>query len=184
LILRTERLHLRPLTVQDAPALFAARGDPEAMRWWDWPAQKTVADIETLIAEHDALIQDGSVLWWAVALSPDGPAIGECDLSEIDRHHRRAEPGFMLARAYWGRGYATEAMRAVIGYGFGVLGLERLIARIHSSNDASRRVLEKLGFVCEGRLRGHVLRDGERRDCLVYGRLRDGAASIASAMSA
>ena len=50
----------------------------------------------------------------AVALSPDGPAIGECDLSEIDRHHARAEVGFLFARRYWGQGYAREAMEAAV----------------------------------------------------------------------
>ena len=55
-------------------------------------------------------------------------------------------------------------------YGFEELGLERLWARFHAGNEGSRRLLETLGFAHEGTLRGHVLRDGERRDCLLYGR--------------
>ena len=64
-------------------------------------------------------------------------------------------------------------MERVIQYGFDDLGLQRLWARFHEGNDASKRLLEKLGFTYEGRLRKHIVRDGERRDCLIYGRLRD-----------
>lgn len=170
--LQTNRLFLRPITVGDAPALFEARGDAEVMRYWDWPAQKDVAAVERVFAKHTPELTSGRTRWWAVALSPDGPAIGECDLSEIDTHHNRAEVGFLFARRHWGKGYAREAMECVIDYGFNDLGLERLWARCHDGNTASVRLLENLGFIYEGRLRSHIMRDGERRDCLIYGRLR------------
>ena len=106
------------------------------------------------------------------ALSPEGPAIGECDLSEIDRQHGRAELGFLFARAHWGKGYGLEVGQALIALAFGELGLARLWARVHAGNGASQRLLEKLGFTYEGTMKGHVVCDGERRDCLVYGELR------------
>jgi RimJ/RimL family protein N-acetyltransferase len=168
-ILTTERLTLRPLSVTDAPALFAARSDAEVMRYWDWPAQTSVEQVENIIADHFSEVADGNVLWWAVALTADGPAIGECDLSEIDHQHRRAEVGYLFNRACWGNGYAREAMRAVIAHAFVDLKLERLSARFHSGNAASRRLLERLGFSKEGTLKRHIRRDGERRDCEIYG---------------
>lgn len=170
--IRTERLFLRPLALGDAPALFAARSDPQVMRYWDWPEQTSVEQVEQIIADHFCEVEDGNVLWWAVALSEDGPAIGECDLSEIDHHHGRAEVGFLFARAHWGKGYAREAMQAVIGHAFDTMKLERLWARFHAGNDASRRLLERLGFGYEGTLRSHIMRGGERRDCMIYGRMR------------
>lgn len=173
MLLRTRRLFLRPLSVADTPALFAARSDPEVMRYWDWPAQTSIGEIEQIFADHLPALADGSALWFAVALSPEGPAIGECDLSEIDRHQGRAELGFLFARAHWGKGYGREAGQALVEMGFGELGLARLWARVHAGNEASRRVLERLGFAHEGILRGHVVREGERRDCLLYGKLRD-----------
>jgi len=172
MVLRTKRLFLRPVAVSDAPALFEARGDAEVMRYWDWPEQKDVAAVERIFAEHIPELTSETTRWWAVALSPGGPAIGECDLSEIDTHHGRAEIGFLFARRHWGQGYAQEAMERVIDHGFDDLGLERLWARFHDGNDASKRLLEKLGFTYEGRLRSHIMRDHERRDCLIYGRLR------------
>jgi ribosomal-protein-alanine N-acetyltransferase len=171
-VLQTPRLTLRPIAPTDAAALLAARSDPDVMRHWDWPAQKTAEVIEAIIAEHGPAIVEGTVCWWVVALSPDGPAIGECDLSEIDRHHRRAELGFLFAREHWGKGYAEEVTRRAMKYGFEELGLERLWARVHAGNERSVRLLERLGFSYEGTLKAHILRDGERRDCLVFGRSR------------
>ncbi len=171
--LRTPRLILRPIAVSDAGALFVARGDPVVMRFWDWPTQQSVADVEDVLRRYAPDPSDESMLWWAVALAPDGPAIGECDLNTIDRQHRRAEVGYLFARAYWGQGYAAEATRAVIAYAFGALGLERLTARIHKGNSASVKLIERLNFRHEGTMRGYILRDGERRDCLVYGRLKE-----------
>lgn len=170
--LQTQRLHLRPVQRHDAEALFVARGDEEVMRYWDWPPQKCVDDVRSIIAAHQAEVGSGRVQWWVASLSPRGPAIGECDLSDIDLHHRRAEIGFLFRREAWGKGYAEEAMRRVIRHGFENLGLERLSARFHAGNEASRRLLERLGFSHEGVLRGHVLRDGVRRDCVLYGRVR------------
>jgi ribosomal-protein-alanine N-acetyltransferase len=171
--LQTERLFLRPLAPGDAEALFAILSDDEAMRFWDWPAFRDYATVAEIVAGQISDMADGRALYWAVAPTPDGQAIGACDLSEIDRRQARAEVGFLFHRAWWGNGYAVEAMAAVTNHAFETLGLARLWARLHAGNDASRRLLERLGFSYEGTLKGHVLREGVRRDCLLYGRLRD-----------
>jgi ribosomal-protein-alanine N-acetyltransferase len=168
-LLQTQRLYLRPITVNDAADIFAGRGDGDVMRYWDWPAQTSTEAVRAIVANHAAEIEDGRTLWWVVARTPRGPAIGECDLSELDVHHRRAEVGYLFRRDAWGHGYAREAMARVVRFAFEDLGLERLSARFHAGNEASRRVLETLGFSEEGVLRGHVLRDGARRDCVLYG---------------
>jgi RimJ/RimL family protein N-acetyltransferase len=169
--LLTARLALRPLEPGDSPAIFAIMSDVETMRFWDWPALKEPQTAAEIVAGQIADMVEGRALYWAVALGPR--VIGSCDLSEIDRHHGRAELGFLFNRAYWGKGYAAEAMAAVVGHAFGALGLERLSARFHAGNDASKRLLERLGFAHEGTLRRHVVRGGERRDCLLYGRSRE-----------
>jgi ribosomal-protein-alanine N-acetyltransferase len=170
--LQTQRLHLRPIRLNDAPAIFEARGDAEVMRYWDWPPQRTVDEVRQVIQNHFREIDSGATQWWVVATSPRGPAVGECDLSEIDPHHGRAEVGFLFKRSAWGQGLAREAMERVIRHGFEDLGLERLSARCHAGNEASKRLLERLGFSLEGTLRSYVVREGIRRDCLLYGRLR------------
>ncbi len=168
--LQTSRLFLRPIRITDAADIFVGRRDPEVMRYWDWPPPQTVDQVRSLIHNHLGEIESGAVHWWVAARSPRGPAIGECDLSAVDLQQRRAEIGFLFRREVWGQGYAREAMERVMRYGFDELGLERLWARFHAGNAASRRLLEKLGFAYEGTLRGHVLRDGIRRDCVVMGR--------------
>ncbi|MBV9905338.1 MAG: GNAT family N-acetyltransferase [Alphaproteobacteria bacterium] len=170
--LETPRLFLRPIQLHDSDDVFVARGDPEVMRFWDYPAMESADQVRDVITQHHGEIESGATEWWVVALTPRGPAIGEVDLSEIDRTHKRAEVGFLFRRDAWGKGYAREAMTRVMRYGFEELGLERLSARFHAGNDASKRLLEALGFTYEGTLRGHVLRDGERRDCVLYGRSR------------
>jgi ribosomal-protein-alanine N-acetyltransferase len=167
--LETPRLHLRPVRPNDAPDLLAARGDAQVMRYWDWPPQTSADEIRAIIEQHAREVDNGVTHWWAVALTPRGPAIGECDLSQIDAHHRRAEVGFLFRRSAWGQGYAGEAMARVMRHAFEDLGLERLWARFHAGNVASQQLLEKLGFSYEGTLKSHVRRDGERRDCVLYG---------------
>lgn len=169
-IIETERLHLRPLKLANSQAMFAVRGDTEAMRFWDWPAFRDVEAVAETIAGQLADMEAGRSIYWAVCLGD--AAIGCCDLSEIDHRHKRAEVGFLFARSVWGNGFAQEAMTAIAGYAFGTLELERLWARIHARNEASRKLLTRLGFAYEGTLRGHVMRDGARRDCLIYGKLR------------
>ena len=169
-ILETERLHLRPLSRADSPAIFRIRSDAEAMRFWDWPAAKDPRAVDETVAAQIDDMEAGRSLYWAACLND--AAIGCCDLSEIDAHHGRAELGYIFARPYWGHGFAKEAMAAVVGYAFGTLGLWRLSARIHSKNEASRRLLTRLGFSYEGTLAGYVVRDGARRDCQIYGLVR------------
>ena len=171
-ILHTDRLHLRPLAPRDAEGLFAIMSDPLAMRFWDWPHFREIQTVREIVDGQVQSMEKGLGQYWAACLAGTGQAIGTCDLSDIDHHNKRAEVGFAFNRSYWGNGYAYEAMVAVIGEAFGPLDLERLGARLHAANHASRRLLERLGFAYEGRLMGHVLRDGQRRDCLLYGLLR------------
>jgi ribosomal-protein-alanine N-acetyltransferase len=168
--IETCRLHLRPLSTADAPSIFHMRSDPETMRFWDWPPAKDPRAVFGTVAAQIDDMERGRAIYWAVCL--DEQTIGCCDLSEIDARHARAEVGYIFARGAWGQGYALEAMKAVAGYAFGPLALERLYARIHARNEASRRLLTRLGFSYEGTLRGHVMRDGARRDCQIYGMLR------------
>ena len=167
-ILETERLRLEPVAEADADAMFALMGDPEVMAYWDSPE---IADPDVVAEIVQGQVDDmskGKAIYWGIrGLTGDG-FIGACDLSEIDHRHKRAEVGFMLGREAWGQGYALEAMRAVIAFA-AAGGLRRLLARTHLGNRRSDSLLEKLGFEEEGLLRGYVLRDGEHRDCRLFG---------------
>jgi [ribosomal protein S5]-alanine N-acetyltransferase len=170
MILETERLSLRPLTTSDADGLFPIMNDPEVMAHWDVPE---VDDIDLIQAIVDGQVADmgaGRAFHWAIRTLDNEAFLGACDLSDIDRWHKRAEIGFLLARDAWGQGYGLEAMRAVIAHAAGS-GLRRLAARNHLGNRRSDALLERLGFKQEGLLRGYVLRDGKRRDVRLFGLL-------------
>ncbi|WP_372786128.1 GNAT family N-acetyltransferase [Phenylobacterium sp.] len=169
-ILETERLRLTPLAADDARDIFPLMRDAEVMAFWDMPESDDPDLIDTIVAAQVEEMGDGRAIYWALRPLADDRFIGTCDLSEIDRRHKRAEVGFLLGRDAWGQGYAQEAVRAVVSYA-ATLGLRRLLARTHLGNSRSDAVLAKLGFEQEGLLRGHVLRDGERRDCRLFGLL-------------
>lgn len=169
-ILETERLRLTPLAAADAGRLFPIMGDPEVMAYWDLAEVDDPDIVAAIVQAQVADMAAGRAIYWSMRTLADGVFLGSCDLSEIDGWNRRAEVGFMLGRDAWGQGYALEAMRSVVAFA-AAAGLRKLAARTHLGNLRSEALLEKLGFVKEGLLRGHILKDGERRDCRVFGLL-------------
>jgi ribosomal-protein-alanine N-acetyltransferase len=169
-ILETERLRLMPLTAGDADYVFPLMRDAEVMAFWDMPESDDPDMIANIVAGEVAEMSSGKAVYWALRPLAEDRFIGTCDLSQIDRRHKRAEVGFMLGRDAWGHGYALEAVQAIVSYA-ATLGLRRLLARTQLGNRRSDSLLEKLGFEEEGLLRGHILRDGERRDCRLFGLL-------------
>jgi [ribosomal protein S5]-alanine N-acetyltransferase len=158
--LRTERLVLRPWSVADAEAVLAYAADPEFSRYnLAVPYPYARSEAEEFVARV-SIPRDGEV---DLAVTCDGGApFGGVTLSL--RPDARGELGWSIARAEWGRGYATEAATAVRDWGFESLRLEKLLARLDPRNVASRRVAEKLGMRLEGTLRG-----GGRADELAFG---------------
>ncbi len=170
MILETERLRLRPLEVADADRLFPILNDPEVMAHWDVPEIDDPDLVRAIVQGQVIDATSGRAFHWTIRTIEDDQFLGACDVSDIDRWHKRAEIGFLLGRGAWGQGYALEAMRSVIAFA-AAMGVRRLAARTHLGNKRSDAVLEKLGFEQEGLLRGHVLRDGEHRDCRLFGLL-------------
>ena len=136
------RLNLAPFSLADADDLFLIRGDEDAMRHWDWPADKS--RVVTHVVARDMLhdVDTGAAKIWTVRLG-DGAFVGVVDLSALTAHE--ADLGFMIRRDYWGRGYAFGAATLAI-LNAQALGLARLRARIHADNLRSRKLLERLGF--------------------------------------
>lgn len=169
-ILETERLRLAPLSAADSAQVFTLMRDAEVMAFWDMPESDDPDLIDSIVEGQVAEMAEGAAVYWSMRALADDEFLGVCDLSQIDRRHKRAEVGFMLGRKAWGNGFALEAVQAVLAYAAST-GLRRLLARTHLGNRRSDELLEKLGFQEEGLLRGHVLRDGDRRDCRLFGLL-------------
>jgi ribosomal-protein-alanine N-acetyltransferase len=171
MILQTSRLTLRPLLAEDAADLHAIMSDAEVMAFWDIGEIEDQGLTSTILEGQLAQMEAKTAFFWAMTRGEDGAFVGCCDLSEIDRRHHRAEVGFIVGRQFWGDGYTLEAMQAVLSHAAQTLRLRRLTARTHLGNARSVRLLERLGFEEEGLLRGYVDRDGERRDCQLFGLL-------------
>jgi len=107
------------------------------------------------------------------AIDVDGAAVGDIGLTlQTDLLRRNAEIGYWLGEDYWGRGIMTEAVRAVTEYAFETFDINRVYAGILEYNLSSARVLEKNGYVCEGRLRQACTKDGKSYDQLIYSMIR------------
>lgn len=169
-ILETERLTLQPLANGDAALLYPLMDDPEVMAYWDIPAVDDPDLVAAIVENQVAAMAAGEALHWAIRRLSDESFVGCCSLAPIDRWHKRGELGFLLARDAWGQGFGQEAMQAVAAYA-ATSGLRKLTARTHLGNRRSENLLEKLGFRQEGLLRGHIVHDGERRDCRLFGLL-------------
>jgi RimJ/RimL family protein N-acetyltransferase len=170
-ILEAGRVRLRSLTDADIPALFGIFGEPEVTRYWGFAVLPDVAAAAVLLEQIHQGFRARTLFQWGVEAT-GGPLVGTCTLSQLDWTNRRAELGFALGRAFWGRGYMAAALPAVIEFTFGQLGLQRLSADVDPRNAPSIRALERLGFRREGVLREHYLVQGEPQDAIVYGLLR------------
>jgi RimJ/RimL family protein N-acetyltransferase len=155
--LETERLRLRPYTLDDLDALFEILGDPETMTYYPEPysRDRTLGWIENNVRRYEV---DGFGLW-AMELRETGGFVGDCGpaVREVDGQ-REVEIGWHVNRAWWNRGLATEAARACAEYCFSALGLERVISLIRPENLPSRRVAEKIGMIIEREVDWHGYR--------------------------
>ena len=154
----TSRLSLDLLRIEDATGLFEVRGDPQVMAFWDWPADPDVDVTRTLVG---TMIEDaaaGRAIYWTMRLRADGSIVGIIDLSDL-RPGESADIGFMIARRYWGQGFAREAVMAVLEHARAI-GIRHVSARVHDDNDRSVRLLEAAGFVTVDVLPDYEIRPG------------------------
>ncbi|MCU0495792.1 MAG: GNAT family N-acetyltransferase [Anaerolineae bacterium] len=152
--LTSERLLLRQLTLEDAADMFEYAQDPEIARLGLWPGPiKTLAESEADLRDVLRDYQTGRYAAWAIV--HDLKMIGRIGFHYF-AFDSRAEVGYALNRDYWGQGYASEALQAVLAFSFNVLDLNRMQAIVLPENSASIRVLEKVGMTREGLLREYV----------------------------
>ncbi|BCM89306.1 putative ribosomal N-acetyltransferase YdaF [Abditibacteriota bacterium] len=159
--LETPRLRLRPFQLNDAPTVQHLAGAREiAAVTLNIPHPYEDGMAETFIASLEGAWQDGRGATFAIALRESGELVGCMGLG-VDKRFNRAELGYWIGLPFWGEGYATEAARAIIEFGFQTLKLHRIYASHLEGNPASGRVQEKIGMKYEGCLRDHYLKWGQ-----------------------
>jgi RimJ/RimL family protein N-acetyltransferase len=165
-------IRLRPWRRADVAAIVRYANNPEiAKNLRDlFPHPYTRKDAENWVAYCEA--QDPPPYHLAIEL--ENEAIGGIGFEPLEDVHRfTGEIGYWIGEPFWGRGIATEAVRMATNHGFSVLGLERIQATVFEWNAASARVLEKCGYLLEGRLRRSIFKDGRFAGSLLYALIRD-----------
>ncbi len=167
--LRTERLLLRPFSLDDVDDVLAYASDPEWSRFLPVPSPYTLKDAEEFVAKSVLQSADDEL---GFAIELDGTVIGGIGL-RFEAPIQVASLHYSIAREHWNRGLMTEAVRAVVNWGFEASNLAKIYSWADVENIGSWRVMEKIGMTREGTLRSQGVNRGVRQDFHYYGILRD-----------
>ena len=173
--IETERLILREFAIEDWTAVLSYQRDPRYNRFYpDRWTSRTDAEVREFVNGLVDRQRDKPRRVFQLAITlPDenGRLIGNCGVRRKHDTELDADIGYELDPEYWGRGYATEAARALVSFGFGTLGVHRLSARCIADNLGSVSILKKVGMTLEGRVREHEYFQGRWWDSLDWGML-------------
>lgn len=168
--IETERLILRETMPEDAPAIYRLFADPLVTRYYDLEPYTSVGQAEALIDFFDESFELERAIRWGIERKKDGALMGTCGYVWLRTH--RGEIGYELHSDYWRRGYMSEALDAILDFGFTELGLNRIEALTMLENEASMGLLRSLGFQQEGILRQHDFFKGQFHDMRLFAILR------------
>lgn len=170
--IETERLILRPMRMRDAQDLFAYARDPQVSRHVLWDTHTSISDSRQFLRGAIRQYRKGQPGSFAITLKGSGRMIGTVGFMWINLDYHSAEVGYSLSRDYWNQGIMTEALRAVVAFGFDTLRLNRIEAQHETDNPASGRVMAHVGMQFEGVLRQRLKNKGRFVDVALYAILR------------
>ncbi len=171
--LETQRLILRPYTLDDAKLVQLLAGDKEiAKTTLLIPHPYGDGEAEKWISTHKSSFEKKESVTFAIVSKPDNLLIGGIGLT-LTMNHERAEMGYWLGKDFWNQGFTSEAGKAVLDYGFEEFKLNRIDAHHFHNNPSSGKVLQKIGMKYEGRQAQYIKKWGEFLDILMYGFLRE-----------
>ena len=172
-VLETERLILREVKPEDAPSVFHYLSDKEVMKYYGMSPMSDVSEAVEEIDWYRRIFDEGTGIRWGIVIKGTSEVIGSCGFLQYSKQHARSEVGAELAKEHWRSGIMTEALSAVVHYGFTKMELMRIQALIEPENIASQLLFEKQGFLREGLLRKYEKVNGEFDDLYMYSLLRD-----------
>lgn len=161
--LETERLWLRQATQEDAEAIFTVFSDPNVTQFHDLDTFTHVDEAVGVVERRAKGFETGRGIRWGIARKPSNYLIGSCGFT-WNKEANGAEVGYELASEFWRQGIMSEALRAILNYGFEVKGVQLVRAEIMLDNVASRSLLKKLGFQSQGILKEHGFWKGKHHD--------------------
>ena len=170
--LTTPRLVLRPVRMSDAQDLYEYSRDPQVAQHVLWDAHRSIHQTRAYIRYLLRQYRNAAPGTFAIALRDSGKVIGTIGFMWVQHENRSAEVGYSLSRAYWNRGYMSEALRAVLDFGFTQLNLNRIEAQHECDNPASGHVMKNAGMRHEGTLRERIYNKGRYADVELYAIVR------------
>lgn len=159
--LETERLKFRALKRTDDADIFEYSSNPKTSQYLLWTPHESIAFTRRFIEIILTKYKLGEYNDWAIVLKKSNKMIGTCGFTRIDQDNGVVEIGYVINPEYWGQGYATEAARRVMEFAFEELKVNRVEARFMFGNDASLKVMTKIGMKFEGYLREALLVKGK-----------------------
>jgi RimJ/RimL family protein N-acetyltransferase len=168
--LHGERVDLHVLTESDMPFLTRWRNHPEVRRWMPRSRPETADDTEEYYEEFIQGAADSGV---GLLACVDGEPVGQVSMFLVEHASRRARLGAWLKPDAQGQGYGTEAASLLVTYAFEERNLRKLVANARADNEPSRDLIDRLGFVEEGRQREYYFVEGEYVDRVIYGLLAE-----------
>lgn len=169
--IETDRLILRKLNKGDAKDLYEYCSSEVSAKYSLWEPHEDLGVTRQYISWLLKTEKRGEYFTWGIELKENGKLIGTVSFPEMDKHYKIAEIGYGIIDAYWGNGYASEAIKAVMEYGFCTVGLICINAKIMKENTASVRVASAVGMQCDGLLRNGVYCKGKSHDVYVFSML-------------
>ncbi len=167
-VIETKRLSLRELRQADAADTFAYCSNPLSAKYALWHPHTDIAETRMYISWQKKMWRRGGFVLWAIAAKSTGKVIGTCSLTKDSGQTGIAELGYGILSEWWGNGYCTEAVSAVLEYAFSELGAVRIYARMLTENTASARLACRVGMQYEGTLKKAIICKGKPRDLAVY----------------
>ena len=170
--LNTQRLILRQMTQEDDRNLLEVLSDEDTCKYLTHNAIKDIAIIQRMIFGMKRFFDEKQRIRWGIADKQDNSIIGHCGYFDIDKANCCAEISYCLKSGAWGQGLMTEALDAMLKFGFEDYGFNRIVAKVMTENTGSVKVLQKLGFVQEGILRESMYKNGQYHDLMIFSILK------------
>jgi len=171
-VLRTKRLTLRRVSMNDSHGIYSCFSHPDTMRYMGTPLDDPLS-ITGIVEDYMEGYDEGCSLIWSLESRETGDFLGTAGFEDFSFLDFKAEIGFTLLRTYQGMGYMSEAIKAIMEFGFETMELNRIEARVHPDNAGALKLLKKLGFTLEGRLRQSVFFNGHLHHQLVLSVLKE-----------
>lgn len=168
----TERLNLREIKQEDAKSIYKLLSDPEVIKHDTFELFTNIKQAEDMINWFSNEYKQKRAIFWGISLKNESEVIGFCKC-EVEIPKVRADLGYDLRSEFWNMGIMTETLGAIIDYTFNTIGVNRIEATVSTENNASIRVLEKLGFVKEGILRERSYWKGNCHDMMMLSILKN-----------